>query len=142
MIIQLEKGLTADTFSALNQSLEKSGIKGHRVTTQLNDYLVCINGELIDLRKIGGLPGVRDIHRVNSPHQLASRKWKVGRTSIDLGDGVTIGNNGITLMAGPCSIESEEQIESMVGALVENGVRIMRGGVYKPRTNPYSFRGL
>ncbi len=142
MIIQLEQNLTEETLSGLGQQLDKIGIQSHRVTTQLNDYLVCVNGEMTDLRTIGILPGVKDIHRVNSPHQLVSRKWKVGRTAIDLGDGVSIGNNGVTLMGGPCSIENERQIESTVAALLENGVKIMRGGVYKPRTNPYSFRGL
>lgn len=142
MIIQLEQNISNDTLAGLDRELNKVGIQSHRVTTQLSDYLVCVNGSMIDLRTIGFLPGVKDIHRVNSPHQLVSRKWKVGRTAIDLGDGVAIGNNGVTMMAGPCSIENEAQIENTVAALIENEVKIMRGGVYKPRTNPYSFRGL
>ena len=71
-----------------------------------------------------------------------SRKWKTEYTTIDLGDDVVIGGKEPSLMAGPCSIESEEQVEKVVAHLVKNNIRIMRGGVYKPRSSPYAFRGL
>ncbi|RMG71375.1 MAG: 3-deoxy-7-phosphoheptulonate synthase, partial [Bacteroidetes bacterium] len=74
--------------------------------------------------------------------QLVSRKWRVHPTTIDLGDGVLIGEGGLSLMAGPCSIEDEGQIEAIIGHLQAQDIRIMRGGVYKPRSSPYSFRGL
>jgi 3-deoxy-7-phosphoheptulonate synthase len=85
---------------------------------------------------------VKDIHRVSDDYKLVSSKWKVGHTAIDLGDGVFIGDGHFQMMAGPCSIESEEQVEAVVAQLVKSGVRIMRGGVYKPRSSPYSFRGM
>jgi 3-deoxy-7-phosphoheptulonate synthase len=71
-----------------------------------------------------------------------SKKWKVEDTVIDLGDGIQLGTGHFGIMAGPCSIESEEQIEKTITHLQQEGVRIMRGGVYKPRSSPYSFRGL
>ncbi|HLU89604.1 MAG TPA: 3-deoxy-7-phosphoheptulonate synthase, partial [Cyclobacteriaceae bacterium] len=71
-----------------------------------------------------------------------SNKWKVKPTIIDLGDGVFIKEGDMALMAGPCSIESEEQIRKVLDHLTANRIKIMRGGVYKPRSSPYAFRGL
>jgi 3-deoxy-7-phosphoheptulonate synthase len=73
---------------------------------------------------------------------LVSRKWKVAPTQIDLGDGVTIGAGDFTFMLGPCSLEGPEQIAGIAEFLAAQGVRVMRGGAFKPRTSPYSFRGL
>ena len=95
-----------------------------------------------DIRNIGSLEGVKDIHRVTDDYKLVSKKWKLNPSLVELGDGVKIGGSELAIMAGPCSIESEEQIETTVQFLVENGIKIMRGGVYKPRSSPYSFRGL
>ena len=95
-----------------------------------------------DIRRLGHLPGIKDIHIVSDTYKLVSRKWKVYPTVIDLGDDVQVGEGSFAVMAGPCSIESESQIEGMVNHLKENGVRIMRGGVFKPRSSPYSFRGM
>ena len=85
--------------------------------------------------------GIRDIHRVSDAYKLVSKKWKLEETAIDLGD-MKIGAGHFAMMAGPCSIESEEQIQNTIQHLKEHGVKIMRGGVYKPRSSPYSFRGL
>jgi 3-deoxy-7-phosphoheptulonate synthase len=79
---------------------------------------------------------------VPDSYQLVSRKWRVNPSVIDLGDGVSVKEGELSVMLGPCSIESEEQIESVAKLLSESGVKIMRGGAYKPRSSPYSFRGL
>jgi len=142
MIIQLEKSISESQESALNKTLTDLKIYSYPVETQMGQYLVCVCKTEFDIRTIGALPGVEDLHRVSGKHKLVSSKWKVGRTAIDLGDGEFIGKNDLTVMAGPCSIESEEQIEKVVEQLVAHDVKIMRGGVYKPRTSPYSFRGL
>jgi 3-deoxy-7-phosphoheptulonate synthase len=88
------------------------------------------------------MQGIADIHRVSDDYKLVSRKWKVDRTHIDLGDGVIIGNGALSIMAGPCSIESEEQVQHTIDHLIKNDVHIMRGGVFKPRSSPYAFRGM
>lgn len=88
------------------------------------------------------MAGIADIHQVSDEYKLVSKKWKVAPTVIDLGDGVTIGGNSLSIMAGPCSIENEKQIEQTIEHLIHNNVRIMRGGVFKPRSSPYAFRGL
>jgi len=142
MIIQLEKNISAVALADLQDNLEAINYKYNPVSTQFQDYLVAIGKKEFDIRKIGHLTGVKDIHRVSDNYKLVSKKWKVQDTVIDLGDGVKIGAGNFALMAGPCSIESEAQIEEVVAHLVKNNVKIMRGGVYKPRSSPYSFRGL
>ncbi|MGI4886958.1 MAG: 3-deoxy-7-phosphoheptulonate synthase [Janthinobacterium lividum] len=139
MILQLEPQASVPALAA---HLAEQGYKTTDVTTQHAHYLVAIGKKEFDLRTIGQLPGVRDVHQVSDDYQLVSRKWRVKPTVIDLGDGVTIGEGSLALCAGPCSIESEAQMEKVMDHLLENGVRLMRGGVFKPRSSPYAFRGL
>ncbi|HRG38667.1 MAG TPA: bifunctional 3-deoxy-7-phosphoheptulonate synthase/chorismate mutase [Bacteroidia bacterium] len=142
MIIQLEKDVQATSKKKILSAVNNIGYKTTEVKTQKGSYIVCIGKNEFDIRLIGNLSGVQDVHRVSEAYKLVSRKWKVGSTEIDLGDGVKIGPNNLTLMAGPCSIESEEQVEKIVKHLVANNIRIMRGGVFKPRSSPYAFRGM
>ncbi len=142
MIIQLKKNIDATTNSKLKEALDGQGIPFYPVSTQLGNYLICTPKGDFDIRRIGQLAGIMDVHRVSGNHKMVSDKWKVDRTIIDFGDGVQIGPNDFAMMAGPCSIESEEQIDATLEQLVKHGVKFMRGGVYKPRTSPYSFRGL
>lgn len=142
MIIQLEKDIKAATKEKLFSAVNGIGYKTTEVKTQKGSYLVCIGKNEFDIRRIGSLEGVQDVHRVSEAYKLVSRKWKVGRTEIDLGDGVKINGSSLTIMAGPCSIESEEQVEKIVKHLVENNIKVMRGGVFKPRSSPYAFRGM
>ncbi|MEW6470374.1 MAG: 3-deoxy-7-phosphoheptulonate synthase [Bacteroidota bacterium] len=142
MIIQLEGKLSEKRRQNILSAIKSIGYKATPVKTQYAQYLVCIGKKEFDIRLIGSLPGVADVHRVSEAYKLVSKKWKVGHSAVDLGDGVHIGGNGLSIMAGPCSIESEEQVEKIVAHLVENKIRIMRGGVFKPRSSPYAFRGL
>ncbi len=142
MILQLQTAITVDQKQTIVMLLSKLGYKSNEVTTQHNHYLIGIGKKEIDIRQLGHLPGIEDIHRVSDEYKLVSRKWKVEHSSIDLGDGVSIGNGTLSIMAGPCSIENEAQVDATIAHLVANGVRIMRGGVFKPRSSPYAFRGL
>ncbi|AEV34057.1 phospho-2-dehydro-3-deoxyheptonate aldolase [Owenweeksia hongkongensis DSM 17368] len=142
MIIQLENTISPQNLDLLKREITNVKYSVNQVSTQMGNYLVCIGKDEFDIRSIGHLSGVKDIHRVNEIVKLVSRKWKTERTQIDLGDGVKVGDKNFAIMAGPCSIEGEEQIRSTVKQLVKSGVRIMRGGVYKPRSSPYSFRGM
>ncbi len=142
MIIQLSPGITAEQKRTLVDVMLQGGYKSNEVVTQAGHYLVGIGKKDVDIRTIGHLPGIEDIHRVSDEYKLVSRKWKVEPSVIDLGDGVSIGSGSLAIMAGPCSIESEQQVAITLEHLVKNGVRIMRGGVFKPRSSPYSFRGL
>ena len=87
------------------------------------------------------MDGVKECHRIVSPYKLASRSFRPGGTVVRVGD-IEIGGDGIAIMAGPCSVESEEQIERTAEAVARAGAAILRGGAFKPRTSPYSFQGL
>lgn len=142
MIIQLHKNVTEAQVTAIKDKISAEDYTHNDIKTQVARYIICIGKKECDLRLIGGLPGVQDIFKVSDAYKLVSTKWKIGKTAIDIGDGLKIGNGDFQIMAGPCSIESEEQIVSTIEHLKENNIKIMRGGVYKPRSSPYSFRGL
>src|SRR5688572_27530282 len=142
MIVQLKPSVSAAEKDAILQKIKSLEYKTTEVKTQKGDYLVGIGKKEFDLRQLGHMQGIADIHRVSDDYKLVSRKWKVERTHIDLGDGVIIGNGSLSIMAGPCSIESEEQVQKTIDHLVRNKVSIMRGGVFKPQSSPYAFRGM
>ena len=142
MIVTLDPAISSENVQQISNFLASSGWKASPVITQSAFYLVGIGSKEIDLRQVSHLPGVRDVHRVTDVYKLVSRSWKVKPTRIDLGDGVAIGEGFMTIMAGPCSIEDEKQVSETVDFLVSQGVRVMRGGAFKPRSSPYSFRGL
>jgi 3-deoxy-7-phosphoheptulonate synthase len=142
MIIQLQRDIAASDKQAIVSKIKSLDYKTAEVKTQKGDYLVGIGKKEFDIRQMGSMKGIADIHRVSDDYKLVSRKWKVGRTAIDLGDGVFIGDGSLAIMAGPCSIENEKQVELTIQHLKDNGVRIMRGGVFKPRSSPYAFRGM
>jgi len=98
--------------------------------------------ENFDMQELGDLPGVKDVHFIDKTYVLVSRMWRNKDTVIDFGDGLKISRTNLTIVAGPCSIESEDQVVETVGVFKENGIKFMRGGVFKPRSSPYSFRGL
>ncbi len=142
MIIQISPQIAPNHLRQLHQKLEEIQYRTTEVTTQFGRYLIGVGKKPFDIRSIGTLPGVQDIHQVSDPYKLVSKKWRVQDTRVDLGDGLAIGSGSFHIMAGPCSIESEEQIINTLQHLKEHGIGIMRGGVYKPRSSPYSFRGL
>lgn len=141
MIIQLAPHIAEEDLSNIESTLTGIGYNVSAVSTNARDYLVVLGKVDYDIRKIGRLRGVEDLHYVDDPYQLVSRMWKTAPTVIDLGDGVKIGGKDLAVMAGPCSIEGEEQVQQVADFLVANDIKIMRGGVYKPRTSPYAFRG-
>jgi 3-deoxy-7-phosphoheptulonate synthase len=142
MIIQLNSEISPADKEAIVVKVKSLEYKTTEVKTQNANYLVGIGKKEFDIRQLGFMSGIADIHRVSDDYKLVSRKWKVGRTQIDLGDGVVIGNGSLSIMAGPCSIENEKQVELTLDHLKRSNVQIMRGGVFKPRSSPYAFRGL
>jgi 3-deoxy-7-phosphoheptulonate synthase len=94
-----------------------------------------------DTRKIKILDGVEEVYRITESFKLASRSFKQDNTIIKIKD-VIIGGNEVSVIAGPCSVESEEQIMTIAELIKNSGVKILRGGAFKPRSSPYSFQGL
>lgn len=142
MIIQLKENIDKEQKEAIIKKVNSFKYEANEVKTQKGTYLIGIGSKEFDIRQIGNMQGIADIHIVSDSYKLVSRKWKVKPTSVDLGDGVMIGNGSLAIMAGPCSIEGEQQIVDTIEHLKKVGVRIMRGGVYKPRSSPYAFRGM
>jgi len=142
MIIQIQPSLTAADKEIIISKVKSLDYKTTEVKTQHGNYIVAIGKKEFDIRQLGHLKGIIDVHRVSDDYKLVSRKWKISRTKIDLGHNVIIGDGSLSIMAGPCSIETEDQIQKTVDHLVKNNVKIMRGGVFKPRSSPYAFRGL
>jgi len=98
-------------------------------------------GTMPPLEQIRAMPGVEQAQRIPEPFKLASRSFRKETSIVRLGD-VEIGGKDVVLMAGPCTIESEEQMVRTAAAVRAAGARVMRGGAFKPRTSPYSFQGL
>ncbi|GGZ26010.1 3-deoxy-7-phosphoheptulonate synthase [Echinicola pacifica] len=142
MIIQTKPDISQAQKESLIKEINRLGYKITEVITQAGTYLVGIGNAEFDIRKFGHHEGIQDIHIVSDAYKLVSKKWKVKPTSIDLGDDVYIKEGDMAIMAGPCSIENEEQIVKVIDHLKANNIKIMRGGVYKPRSSPYAFRGL
>ena len=100
------------------------------------------NDGRVDRSRLAALPGVAEIIHVTQPYKQVSREWNPESTVVEIAPGVTFGGNEVPVVAGPCSVESEEQILESARAVVAAGGSALRGGAYKPRSSPYSFQGL
>jgi 3-deoxy-7-phosphoheptulonate synthase len=112
MVIKLYANSTPEQRMHILATVAKLGYKTYEITTQTAQYIVGTGKTEYDIRHIGHLDGVEDIHHVSDTYKLVSSSWKVGRTKLNVGNGVTLGAADLTIMAGPCSIESEAQIEN------------------------------
>ena len=138
----MQEGVSEETIAHVVAVLRGDGFEAHRSDVKSRTVVgaVGINVE-IDPRKYQLLPGVHEVVRITEPYKLAGRKFQQEDTVVRLGD-VAIGGAEVVLMAGPCTIESFEQIETLAPLVKAAGAKIMRGGAFKPRTSPYSFQGM
>ena len=100
------------------------------------------NDGRVDSARIQGLPGVLEIIPVTKPYKQVSREWRDADTVVEVGAGICFGGSEVPIIAGPCAVESEEQILGIAHQLKEMGASLLRGGAFKPRTSPYSWQGL
>jgi 3-deoxy-7-phosphoheptulonate synthase len=100
------------------------------------------NDGKVDGSRLEGLAGVLQVIHVTQPYKQVSREWRAEPTIIRLANGVRIGGNEVVLMAGPCAVESAEQITTIAHQMRAAGATVLRGGAFKPRTSPYAFQGL
>ncbi len=142
MLIQLVENCPEQSLDNIQKELNKHAYKGTLVETKSSRFIICNGKKEVDIRLLGNMPGVKDIHIVEDDNKLVSRKWRVDDTIIDFGDGVEISRKDLTIVMGPCSIEDENQVINTVNFLKENNIKFMRGGIFKPRSSPYAFRGL
>ncbi len=142
MVVVMETGATEEQVEAVIASLSDHSFDVHRSSGVNQTVLGAIGVQQeFDIRHIKVLDGVAEVFRVTEPYKFASRSWKRENTIVDV-DGVPVGGQALTVIAGPCSVESEEQIESVAEFLKGLEVPIIRGGAFKPRSSPYSFQGL
>jgi 3-deoxy-7-phosphoheptulonate synthase len=143
MVIVMQEGATDEQIQRVIDRVVASGFDVHRSTGASHTVLGAVGVHRdFDHRDFELLEGVREVVRITQPFKLASRQFKPQGTIVDLGRGVTIGGAEIAVAAGPCSVESAEQIHAVAEAVSKAGAKIMRGGAFKPRTSPYAFQGL
>ena len=142
MIVVMKTGCSQDEIKRVANRIEVVGLKAH-ISQGIEHTVIGVLGqafpELRDTLEL--LPGVEQVIPVTKPYKLASREFHPQDTIVEL-NGVTIGGNEIVVMAGPCAIESEEQLFATAQAVKAAGATVLRGGAFKPRTSPYQFRGL
>lgn len=142
MIVVTEHGASDKQIEEIIRVLNEHGFDVHRSTGVQQTVLGAIGVHPeFDHRQIQLLPGVAEVVRITEQYKLASRAFKREGSVFDIG-GVRIGGNQVVVMAGPCSVESEQQIFTIAALVAESGAKILRGGAFKPRTSPYTFQGL
>jgi 3-deoxy-7-phosphoheptulonate synthase len=142
VIVVLEKTVNDKQLENIIKHLEDFGFAVHKSTGEERMILGAIGVQPnFDTRKIKILDGVEEVYRITESFKLASRSFKQDNTIIKIKD-VIIGGNEVSVIAGPCSVESEEQIMTIAELIKNSGVKILRGGAFKPRSSPYSFQGL
>jgi 3-deoxy-7-phosphoheptulonate synthase len=142
MLVVMQQGASEPQIRAVIDRLVEMGFTVHRSTGVLHTVLGGVGPvDKIDPTIFEAMEGVQECHRIVSPYKLASRHFRPQGTVIKIGN-VEIGGDSLVVMAGPCSVESEEQIEESARIVAEAGATILRGGAFKPRTSPYSFQGM
>ncbi len=142
MLVVMQQGASEPQIQAVIDRLVEQGFDVHRSTGVMHTVLGGVGGKTdTDLEIFEALEGVKEAHRIASPYKLASRNFKPGGTVVKVG-GVAIGGEQVVVMAGPCSVESREQIDCVAEQVARAGARVIRGGAFKPRSSPYSFQGL
>jgi 3-deoxy-7-phosphoheptulonate synthase len=143
MIVAMQEKATEDQIDAVIDAMTEAGVEVHRTTGESQTILAGVGPTAsLDLSKFEILPGVMRVHRISSPYKLAGRGWRPEGTVIQFRNGVKLGGERVVAMAGPCSIESREQIFETAKSVKASGGAFLRGGAYKPRSSPYSFQGM
>jgi 3-deoxy-7-phosphoheptulonate synthase len=142
MLIVMEMNATPEQVEGVVQKIEEKGLKAHPISgAQRTAIGITGNLGVLDRGIFESLPGVIQVIRVSHPFKLVSHEFKPTETVVRVG-GVSIGGRDLVVMAGPCSVESEEQTIRIAKKVKAAGAHILRGGAFKPRTSPYSFQGL
>lgn len=142
MIIILKKDSQKESVNRLVKILENKGISANFIEGA-NQSIIGLVGDtsVVDMENLMAQDCVDEVRRVQEPYKKANRKFHPDDTVINVRDTV-MGNGSLQIIAGPCSVESEEQIITTAIACKEAGATMLRGGAFKPRTSPYSFQGL
>ena len=144
MVVVMQEGAKEEQIQKVIDRLVQIGFDVHRSTGATCTVLGVVGGKPVDPAEVEVLDGVREVVKISASYKLASRAFKPEGTTIKVGPTerqVEIGGRDVVMMAGPCTVESEEQIQAIASIMKQCGVRVLRGGAFKPRTSPYSFQG-
>src|SRR5581483_7975631 len=144
MMVIMKPGHTREDFERVMTRIREAGLEGHPIVGVERTVIGVVgldrlHPELAD--DIEVMPGVEGTVPISTPYKLCSREFKGDDTIVSV-NGVRVGQGTVTVIAGPCAVESEEQVMATARAMKERGASMLRGGAFKPRTSPYSFRGL
>jgi 3-deoxy-7-phosphoheptulonate synthase len=142
MVVIMQERATDEQVTRVVAQLVDMGFDVHRSTGALRTVIGAVGGNREgDPGLIEVLEGVQEVLRITEPYKLASRTFRPENTVIAVGD-LRIGGDEVIVMAGPCSAETEEQVDASAAAVKRAGAKVLRGGAFKPRSSPYSFQGL
>ena len=143
MIVAMQETATEDQIQVVTEHLLEMGFSVHRTTGERQTILAAVGARTdFDTRNLEVLSGVMEVHRISAPYKLAGRSFRPQGTVIEFKNGVKVGGKEVIVMAGPCSVESREQLFTVAELVAKAVARALRGGAFKPRTSPYSFQGL
>jgi 3-deoxy-7-phosphoheptulonate synthase len=142
MVVVMKELANDEQIQRVIAQLVEMGFDVHRSTGALRTVIGAVGGNRqFDPRLVEVLDGVQEVLRITEPYKLASRTFRPENTVITIGD-VRIGGDEVIVMAGPCSAETEAQVDATAAAVKNAGAKVLRGGAFKPRSSPYSFQGL
>ena len=142
MVVRLKKNADAGKIRALLQQIDTLGVQtNYSEGTQTTVIGLIGDTSRVDMDTLLANEAVEDVKRITEPYKAANRRFHPEDTVVAVGD-VRVGAGTFNVIAGPCSIESEEQLTTVARAVKESGAKLLRGGAFKPRTSPYSFQGL
>jgi 3-deoxy-7-phosphoheptulonate synthase len=143
MIVKMKHTATKEDYDNIVKALAKRNLTVKDVSSDVVRIFGVIGDTAsIEVNDIKAFEGVEKVIRIQTPFKQASRTFKETDTIITLPNGASFGNGDMTMIAGPCSVESETQLSIIASFLAEKGVKILRGGAFKPRTSPYAFQGM
>jgi 3-deoxy-7-phosphoheptulonate synthase len=143
MIVAMQDTATDEQIQQVVEHLIRMGFSVHRTTGERQTVLAAVGARVdFDTRNLEVLSGVEHVHRISAPYKLAGRSFRPQGTIIEFPNGVQIGGDQVVVMAGPCSVESRQQLFTVAEQVAKAGARVLRGGAFKPRSSPYSFQGM
>ncbi len=143
MIVAMQERATDDQIQAVVERMVEIGFNVHRTTGAVQTILAGVGTPAqFDHKDFELLAGVAEVVRISSPYKLAGRGFRPEGTIVQFPNGVAVGGEEVVVMAGPCSIESRDQIFTVAAQVKAAGAKFLRGGAFKPRSSPYSFQGM
>jgi 3-deoxy-7-phosphoheptulonate synthase len=143
MIVAMQEAATEEQIQVVIEHLMEMGFSVHRTTGERQSILAAVGARAdFDTRNLEVLSGVEHVHRISAPYKLSGRAFRPAGTIVQFSNGVKIGGDEVIVVAGPCSVESRDQLFTVADLVAKAGARALRGGAFKPRSSPYSFQGL